>query len=335
METLKDIEDFIDVTKKRIALFESKLKEHESGVSRMSAMAKASSETKLDEMLNLLQSYEAKRDELVKIDSEVLKKIEDEARLQELKIYALNQKKRILSNIEISDEIKKEILKTLDELPSNIIFRDEELIDLAEKSLQLNLREVDEHLKTIKKIKIDFDGLFKNIDTSDIKEIDFLNNQILVLTLQFHTFVENLNEAYKDENKKFAGLPKYEDWWIDEMWFSHLAYFSLLKWKKIIKKFCLTKLQKKSWNIIFANWVSIKDVVNGFGEKGYEYQFAFDSLILKYAQLNEELVDKNLENIEKFMTQETKKEDFSIKYAKHNRTTSYLLYKRERLKGLS
>jgi hypothetical protein len=40
METLKDVENFIELTKQRIALFENKLQEHNSGISRMSAMAK-------------------------------------------------------------------------------------------------------------------------------------------------------------------------------------------------------------------------------------------------------------------------------------------------------
>lgn len=335
METLKDVENFIELTKQRIALFENKLQEHNSGISRMSAMAKVSSETKLEEMQNILQIYESKRDELLKIDALELEKLENEARIRELKLYALNQKKRIKSNIEISEEVKREILKTLDELPENVIFMDEELIDLAEKSLHLNLREVDEHLTTIKKIRADFDMLFANLDTEQIKDIKFLDNQILVLTLQFNTLVENIKEDFEhNEEKKFTGLPKYEDWWIEEMWSSHLAYFSLFKWKKIIKKLCSTKLQKKSWNIIFANWVSIKEVFNRYGSDAYEYHYAFDSLISKYVDLNEEIVDKNLVNVEKFMTAETKKEDFTIKYSKHNRITSYLFYKLERQKDI-
>ncbi|MCK9337803.1 MAG: hypothetical protein M0P43_08240 [Arcobacteraceae bacterium] len=336
METLKDVENFIELTKQRIALFENKLQEHINGVSRMSAMAKVSSETKLEEMQNILQIYESKRDELLKIDALELEKLENEARIRELKLYALNQKKRIKSNIEISEEVRREILKTLDELPENVIFRDEELIDLAEKSLHLNLREVDEHLITIKQIRVDFDELFSNLELGSIKDIKFLNNQILVLTLQFRTLVENIKENFENNTeKKFTGLPKYEDWWIEEMWSSHLAYFSLFKWKKIIKRLCTTTLQKKSWNIIFANWVAIKEVLNRYGSDAYEYHFAFDSLISKYVDLNEEVLDKNLVNVEKFMTAETKKEDFSIKYSKHHRITSYLFYKLERQKDKS
>jgi hypothetical protein len=170
---------------------------------------KVSSETKLEEMQNILQIYESKRDELLKIDALELEKLENEARIKELKLYALNQKKRIKSNIEISEEVRREILKTLDELPENVIFMDEELIDLAEKSLHLNLREVDEHLTTIKKIRADFDTLFANLDTEQIKDIKFLNNQILVLTLQFNTLVENIKEDFENNTeKKFTGSTK-------------------------------------------------------------------------------------------------------------------------------
>lgn len=328
METLQDVENVIDQTKKRIALFEFKLKEHENGTERLSAMAKVSTETKLEEALFTLQTYELKKEELLKIDSQERERLEREARLQELKLYAKNQKNRFMTNKELPLEVKNEVLKTLDELPEDVIFMDEELIDLAEKSLQLNLREVDEHLQTIQKIKVDFDILFKDINIQGIKDIEFINNQILSLVLQFHTLVDNIAQEFKNEGKSFNGLPKYEDWWIQELWSSHLAFFSLIKWKKSIKKYCYTKLQKKSWNIIFANWVTIKEVLNCYFEDGFEYQYAFDQLISKYARLNEELVDKNLVNIEKFMASETKKEDFGIKYSKHQAITSYLIFKR-------
>lgn len=328
METLQDVENIIDQTTKRIALFGTKLKDHESGVERMSAMAKVSTETKLEEAINTLQVYESKREELLKLDAQERENLENEARLKELELYGKNQRNRFLSNVELPQEVRNEVLKILDELPQNIIFMDEELIDLAERTLLLNLREVDEHLKSIKNIKADFDILFKGINTNNIKDIEFINNQILSLVLQFHTLVDNIAQEFENEGKVFNGLPKYEDWWVEELWHSHLAYFSLIKWKKSIKKYCYTKLQKKSWNIIFANWLTIKDVMNSYGESGFEYQFAFDKLILKYARLNEETIDKNLINIEKFIAIETKKEDFNIKYAKHNAITSYLVYKR-------
>jgi len=47
--------------------------------------------------------------------------------------------------------------------------------------------------------------------------------------------------------------------------------------------------------------------MNSYGEDGFEYQFAFDKLISKYARLNEETVENNLINIEKFIYIETKK----------------------------
>jgi hypothetical protein len=330
METLQDVENIIDQTKKRIALFDTKLKEHESGTERMSAMAKVSTETKLEEAIGTLQIYEAKREELLKLDAQEREKLENEARLKELELYAKNQKNRFLSNIELAQEVKNEVLKILDELPQNIIFMDEELVDLGERTLSLSLREVDEHLRSIKTIRADFDLLFKNINTNTIKDIEFINNQILSLVLQFHTLVGNIAQEFENDGKAFNGLPKYEDWWIEELWHSHLAYFSLIKWKKSIKKYCYTKLQKKSWNIIFANWIAIKDLMNSYGEDGFEYQFAFDKLISKYARLNEETVENNLINIEKFIYIETKKEDFNIKYSKHNAITSYLICKRLR-----
>ena len=56
----------------------------------------------------------------------------------------------------------------------------------------------------------------------------------------FDEFV-NMKECDKDIEKKkkcleskFAGFPKYEDWWLKDLWKSHQAYFALYKWKNII-----------------------------------------------------------------------------------------------------
>ena len=130
---------------------------------------------------------------------------------------------------------------------------------------------------------------------------------------------------------KFSGFPKFEDWWIRELWMSHQAYFALFKWKAIINNLCITTEQKKAWSIIFDRWVFIKKLLNDKGELAYNYNFAFDSLLVTYSEIEEEIDHKNILSMELIIKEITKKEDFTTTTSYHNVDTPYLKYKKVKL----
>jgi len=185
-----------------------------------------------------------------------------------------------------------------------------------------------------------------------LKELSLLHFQIPIVVLQFHILTVNINESIETINKKrraakkrnesqtkkadddldykeikFSGMPKYEDWWINELWDNHQAYFGLYKWKSIIYNLCLTDVQKRAWSKIYSNWIFIKKMLNIKGLVAYDMNYAFDSLLSLYAGLEEELDDTNLASMERIVKNITIKEDFTQYSQEHNRNTPYLKYK--------
>lgn len=137
---------------------------------------------------------------------------------------------------------------------------------------------------------------------------------------------------FKEKSKHlFRGFPKYEDWWIHEMWSSHQAYFALYKWKEIINNLCVTNKQKLAWSGIFDSWIFVKKMLNVKSELAFEYNLAFDKLIKKYAELEEELADDNLASMEMIIKEITKKENFGSFKPNHKLVTPYLEFKRVEL----
>jgi hypothetical protein len=160
-----------------------------------------------------------------------------------------------------------------------------------------------------------------------------LNYRIPLLVLHFSVLLSNIKQILEENNDAcFRGFPKYEDWWIDELWSSHQAYFALFKWKSIISNLCITKEQKNTWSNIFDEWLFVKKLLNDKGSLAFDFHFAFDSLLTKHAELEEELIDKNLLAMESIIKEITKKEDFTKVRKNHNISTSYLAFKRNKLK---
>ena len=332
MKEIIALEKMIEDEEKRIAFARHQLGEHESGTNKLTAMIKASTETKLEESLVSLELHHSMLDKLLAQDIE---KLEEDERLKEAikrKNYFKYQKVRLKRDIVSSNDEKLEAMMIIDELPSEVQFEDKELFDLAQKTIELNLRVHEGLDKELNEITKKFNELLKNCKDSDISEITLLNTQIPILILHFSVLLSNILENIEERNlAEFHGFPKYEDWWITELWSSHQAYFGLYKWKDIVSNLCISSDQKRAWEVIFANWIFVKKMLNGKGKLAYEYNFAFDTLLKDFAKLEEELSNPNILAMESIVEKITAKEDFSTVNDTHNIITPYLIFKRKRL----
>jgi hypothetical protein len=352
MKSIIALEDLIKENEERIKLLNRQLSDHESGEERLSRMLLASTETNLEKSTDYVAKYKIMLENLLKEDQAEL---EEKQRIEEAiqrEKYFKNQNMRVKNATERKNDQKIEAMMIIDELPSGVGFEDDELFDVAIKSIELNITNHQELNGTLSDIRKEFDQIIKNTDKRDLKDLAMLNYQIPILILQFSVLFSNILENLKsdkekylekvkngeleDDDKKdesyfdFKGFPKFEDWWIKEIWSSHQAYFALYKWKAIINALCKTVEQKKSWSILFNNWVFIKKIICTKGAIGFEYNYAFDSLIAKYSDFEEELEHNNLKSMEAIVKQITKKEDFTKDGPGHEITTQYLLFKREK-----
>lgn len=332
MNSIIALEELIKKNEERINLQRRQLADHESGVNKLSRVMKASTETNLEEAMELLAKYKSMLEELMKQD---IKELEEKERLEaaiKRKKYFENQKIRIKNNKEKSNDQKLEAMMIIDELPSDINFEDEELFEIASKAIELNIRTHKELHKKLAEIRKKFQDLLKDAKDEKINDLGMLNYQIPILVLHCFVLLSNIKENKEEENKeeelrKFSGFPKYEDWWINELWSSHQAYLALYKWKSIITALCITSEQKRSWSVIFNNWIFIKKMLNSKGELAFEYNYAFDSLMMTYADIEEELSNKNLLAMESIVNKIIKKEDFITVKKSHNIMTPYLKFK--------
>ncbi|UTJ05282.1 hypothetical protein [Arcobacter roscoffensis] len=342
MNSVIALEELIKEEESRAALLQKQLANHESGENRLSRLALASTESSLEETQEKLTKHKVMYEELMKQD---LKELEEKEKLEEAirrKKYFDNQNLRVKNNNEKADDQKLEAMMILDELPEEVNFEDDELFEIAQKSLELNLKDHKELKDELSIIRKDFKSHLKNCKEEKLSEIELLNFRIPILVLHFSVLLKNIennfvpkdDEEEKEKPKKFTGFPRYEDWWIQELWSSHQAYFALFKFKAIIMNVCKTGEQKRSWSKIFDNWVFVKKVLTDKGALAHDYHFALDALLHKYAKLDEELESKNLESMETIIKKITKKEDFTKMARNHSLITPYLKFKKEKLNSL-
>jgi len=332
MNAIIAIQDLIKQNKKRISILEAQLADHNSGKNRMSIMAVASTENGLEQSRVALEKNELILQELMKHD---LLELEKEARLKEAikrKNYYKYQKIRMKRDLTKDNDQKLEAMMIVDELPADINLEDDDIFNIAETTIKLDLRIHDELDDELQEIKVDFEKLLKNVSKQDINKLGVLNTHIPVLVLHLSVLISNIKENIEEEKlPPFKGLPKFEDWWIEELWRNHQAYFGLFKWKQIILSLCITAEQKRAWEVIFSNWIFIKKVLNKKGTLGFEYNFAFDVLMKYHTGLEEELEIENLKNMETIIKNITQKENFSAYKTEHNIATEYFEFKRSKL----
>jgi len=324
-EMIKDNENVIKSIKKQLA-------NHESGESKLSYMGKASAETNLEEAQMQLERDREKLKELLLIDSAELEEKERIKEAIERKNYLSYQKIRLKRDVTKSNDEKIEAMLILDELKDDFYIEDKDLFEITSKVISLNLSIHDDLEKKLTEIRADFTNQLKNIKEENIKELGLLNTKVTIVILHFYVLLQNIRENIEeDELPAFKGFPKFEDWWIAELWSNHQAYYGLYKWKEIIENLCNTDDQKRAWEVIFSNWLSIKKNLYGKGALAFDYNYAFDATMRKYSEIEEELATVNLKSMESLVGKLVQREDFTKLSEKHKIITNYLLYKREKL----
>jgi len=332
MNAIIAIQDLIKQNQNRIKILKQQLKDHEDGVTKLSAMAEASTEMGLEKSQDALAKNEIILKELQQRD---LMELEKEELLKEAIVrrnYYKYQKVRIKRDLVMTNDQKLEAMMIVDELPHDVAIEDEEIFAIAEATINLNLRVHSELYEELSQIKKDWAQLQTTIDAQSIDKLGMLNIHIPILVLHLSVLVSNIQENIEEKNlPEFKGLPAFEDWWIAELWTNHQAYFGLYKWREIITSLCITSDQKRAWNTIFSNWIFIKKLLNEKGSLGFDYNFAFDNLVDYHTKLVEELNQENLISMEKIIESITAKENFSKYKSSHVIETPYLKFKRDKM----
>lgn len=264
-----------------------------------------------------------------------LQELEKQEKIKEAiqrKNYYHYQKIRLKRDVTRTNDEKIEAMMIIDELPEDMGIEDADLFRVAEQSIKMHLslhEKLDEKLTEIRK---DFDDAIKDLKGEHIKNLGMLNYRIPILILHFSVLVSNIEDNLAENGKgSFPGFPKFEDWWIKELWINHQAYFGLYKWKAIISSLCVTDDQKRAWDGISANWISVKKFINSKGLLAFEYNYAFDTVMREHSGLEEELATSSLESMKEIVERLTKEEDFTAYQEDHETITAYLKFKREKL----
>jgi hypothetical protein len=337
MKVIIALEELIKEDEAHIKLAKKQLADHESGVNKLTKMTKGSTEASLELATIRLEKNQNKLQELLQKD---LAELEKQERIKEATIrknYFDFQKQRIKRDKTQPNDIKLEAIYIIDEIPKDVDIgiEDDILYNVAEKSIKMHLSLHEKAHEKLEEIKNDFYSLVDGIKDEDINELAILSAQIAILVLYLSTLIVNISENIEsDENEPpFSGFPKFEDWWIQELWINHQAYFGLYKWKQIITGLCQSSEQKKAWEIIFNSWVSIKKYIALKGELAYKYNYAFDTLVRNHTGLEEELATTSLESMESIIQKLLEAEDFTTIYDEniHQLITPYTHFKREQL----
>ena len=324
-EMIKDNENVIKSIKKQLS-------NHDSGESKLTFMGKASAETNLENAQEQLERHKEKLKDLLTYDMSELEEKERVREAIERKNYLNYQKIRIKRDVSKKNDEKLEAMLILDELKEDSFIEDRELFEIASKVISLELSVHCELESKLTEIKNDFEVLLKNLKEEDIKELVSFNSQIPIIILHFHILIDNIKENIEEDSlPAFRGLPKFEDWWIAELWSNHHAYYALYKWKGIISKQCITSEQKRAWEVVFSNWIAIKKALSNKGVLAYYYNYTFDTVMRKHAELEEELATNSLVSMSELTQKIISKEDFSKVSKNQNIITDYVLFKREQL----
>ena len=328
------LDQLINVNNARIKLFRRHLSDHENGDALLTKVIKASTEVNLDlanekvrkykEMLDQLSLHDTFDDKMKEKIIEAInrKKLRDNHTGSTEKAEAPKKKKKIKNQ-------KLEVMLVIDEVSSELEIESEELFAIASKSLFLDEDERNSLEEKLNNINDNFNELLKKVDKNFIKKVSSFNYRIPILILHFWILVESLKTSYEKLNKEFRGFPRYEDWWIAELWSSHQAYFGILKLKDIITMQCISAEQKQSWEKIFDNWLAIKLYLHGKGRLAYPYLRAFDNMISTYTGFEEEISEENLASMDKLINNKILKEDFTKGSSDHTPITSYMRFKKK------
>ncbi len=338
------LEKLIKENEDKISNCTIQLRELEAGNISLSPMKTASVENTLEEATKAYETYKELYDAIPQTKKDQL---HEQIRIQEAlakESYYKLQKLRLKRSKNITRDQKLEAMMILDELSNDIHFDDKELLQIADVILKNNIRKVADLEKDYQEIKNDFTSELEKLeDNKDLKHFAFLDSYIPIVVLHFSSLIKNIQDTIDEYNEKlkerkssdkpmvFKGLPRYEDWWFEELFKNHQAYFGLYKWKDIITNMCITQQQQILWDKIFTNWLMIKKILNNKDENAYDYNFIFDMMLQKYVDLEEEINIDNLKSMEKIVYNITAKEDFLHSKTAHKIETTYLQYKTEKI----
>jgi len=333
MKIIKELEKKLELSVSRIELAKKQLKKNESGKLKLSFMVMASTELCIERNTFLVNRYRYK---LRKLKQEDLKQLEEDEKNKEIireNNYFKYQSQRLKRTKNKNEKEIEAALSTLKDMPEDIKLEDKEIFEISHKSSVLCLdihSDLDDDLIEIKSEFLSLiEGNFNDVNN----ELKLLNYRIPIIILQLRILLKNIRENIKEsklEKYKFTGLPKFEDWWIHELWNSHQAYMGLFKWKQIILDLCISSEQKRAFEVIFKNWILVKKMLNVKGVFAYFYNYAFDEMILKYAELESEEDESNLNAMKNIVEKLTKKENFFTVSDSHNVITPYMTFKIEK-----
>ena len=331
------LEKLIAENQEKISNCRKQLQDVQNGKITLSSMKQASVENTLEESSIAYETYKHMYDEIPKEEKDKYKEL---VRVQEAlakQTYYKMQKIRLKRNKNLTRDQKLEAMMIIDELPEEMNFDDKELLEISQIVIKNNIRKVNDLEGELLEIKSEFNSKINSLpENKDLKHFAFLDTYIPIIILHFSVLVQNINELIVEHNEtnvdklKFSGLPKYEDWWIEELFINHQAYFALYKWKDIIKNQCINEQQEIIWNKIFNNWLMVKKILNSKDENAYDYNYIFDQMIEKYVNLEEEVDLNNLESMEEIIKNITSKEDFTKNKYSHNIKTTYYTWKKEK-----
>ncbi len=335
MNSVIVLDQLVEETNNRIKLFRKHLSDHEAGENVLTRVIEASTETSLEIATNKVRKYKEMLDVLEKNDAYTEK--------EKHKILEAVYRKKIHDNFEIKShsdtnqphiEIKPhdkklQVMMVIDEVSNDLEIEDRELFNIASKSLFLDEEErftLEEKLEYISKT---FNDKLKKLDKTAIKQLSSLNYKIPVFILHFSILLDGIKASYEKKEKEFSGFPRYQDWWVYELWSSHQAYYGLYKLKEMISRQCVTVEQQNSWAKIFENWLSIKIYLNNKGKLAYPYMEIFDKLVATFCGFEEETMEQNLVTMEALINDKIKNENFTRVQVNHSVLTSYLEYKKK------
>jgi len=329
MKAIIALEKLIKEEEKRISVAKKQLADDEAGVNKLTFLTRASTEENLEKSKLALEEHKKMLSEIMKSDMKELAQKEKLEEAMERKKYHDFQKVRLKRDKTAPNDVKLVAMSILDELKSDITFQDKEIIELAQIIVDLDLDIIENSINLFKEIKKDFDLLKDKLQKEDIQTLGITDIYIPLITLGIYVLVSNIKENSQDKKEKeFHGFPKFEDWWISELWINHQAYIGLYKWRNIIRNQCNTTQQQRVWEIVFSNWIFLKRLLKGKGKQAYELNFIFDFLVKKYGELEEELEIENIKRIDDIVEELTSKEDFTKTVSTHNIETDYLKFKK-------
>jgi len=175
MESIIALEELIKENESKIALQKRQLQDHESGANKLSRMAVASTEYNLEVAEELVTKYKGMLEKLQTLDEEELTEKENLHFLAERKKYFDTQDSRIKLNIEIANDKKLEALRIISELPNDVNFEDDELFEIATKSIELSLPELSELSQKLDSIKQEFQNLLNKSEEKELHELGTIN----------------------------------------------------------------------------------------------------------------------------------------------------------------